>query len=303
MSAANPKVGFVSLGCPKALVDSERILTQLRVEGYDIVPSYDDADVVVVNTCGFIDSAVTESLDAIGEAIAENGKVIVTGCLGKREEVIREAHPGVLFATAGVHPHDASQWTGDSASQLRALLAEPEVRAVGECGLDFNRDFSPRPQQERALEEQLQLAVESAMPVFLHERDASERLVAILKPFRDRLSAAVVHCFTGDKRALYAYLDLDLHIGITGWICDERRGTHLHPLVRDIRADRLMLESDAPYLLPRSLRPKPKSGHNEPAYLPEVLREVARHRGESEAQLAAHTTLTARQFFGLPDID
>jgi len=96
MSFANPKVGFVSLGCPKALVDSERILTQLKVEGYDIVPSYDDADVVVVNTCGFIDSAVKESLDAIGEALAENGKVIVTGCLGKREEIIRAAHPGVL---------------------------------------------------------------------------------------------------------------------------------------------------------------------------------------------------------------
>ena len=96
MSLANPKVGFVSLGCPKALVDSERILTQLKVEGYDLVPTYDDADVVVVNTCGFIDSAVAESLDAIGEAMKENGKVIVTGCLGKREEVIREAHPGVL---------------------------------------------------------------------------------------------------------------------------------------------------------------------------------------------------------------
>ena len=96
MSLANPKVGFVSLGCPKALVDSERILTQLRVEGYDIVQSYDAADVVVVNTCGFIDSAVTESLDAIGEAIAENGKVIVTGCLGKRSELIRETHPDVL---------------------------------------------------------------------------------------------------------------------------------------------------------------------------------------------------------------
>ncbi len=96
MSAANPKVGFVSLGCPKALVDSERILTQLRVEGYDLVPSYDDADVVVVNTCGFIDSAVAESLDAIGEAMAENGKVIVTGCLGKRSEVIREQYPDVL---------------------------------------------------------------------------------------------------------------------------------------------------------------------------------------------------------------
>ena len=96
MSLANPKVGFVSLGCPKALVDSERILTQLRVEGYDLVQSYDDADVVVVNTCGFIDSAVTESLDAIGEAMAENGRVIVTGCLGKRSEVIREAYPDVL---------------------------------------------------------------------------------------------------------------------------------------------------------------------------------------------------------------
>lgn len=96
MSHASPKVGFVSLGCPKALVDSERILTQLKVEGYAIVPSYDDADVVVVNTCGFIDSAVAESLDAIGEAMAENGKVIVTGCLGKRSEVIREAYPDVL---------------------------------------------------------------------------------------------------------------------------------------------------------------------------------------------------------------
>ncbi|HRF84506.1 MAG: 30S ribosomal protein S12 methylthiotransferase RimO [Xanthomonadales bacterium] len=96
MSVHNPKVGFVSLGCPKALVDSERILTQLRVEGYAIVPSYDAADVVVVNTCGFIDSAVAESLDAIGEAMNENGKVIVTGCLGKRSELIREQYPDVL---------------------------------------------------------------------------------------------------------------------------------------------------------------------------------------------------------------
>ena len=99
ISSPGRKVGFVSLGCPKALVDSERILTQLKVEGYDIVQTYNDADVVVVNTCGFIDSAVTESLDAIGEAMAENGKVIVTGCLGKRPERILEAHPGVLAIT------------------------------------------------------------------------------------------------------------------------------------------------------------------------------------------------------------
>ena len=109
MSLPNPKVGFVSLGCPKALVDSERILTQLRVEGYDIVQTYDDADVVVVNTCGFIDSAVAESLDAIGEAMSENGKVIVTGCLGKRADVIREAHPDVLSISG---PQDYSTVMG-----------------------------------------------------------------------------------------------------------------------------------------------------------------------------------------------
>jgi TatD DNase family protein len=207
-----------------------------------------------------------------------------------------------LFSTAGVHPHDASSWNSGSHSQLKALLSEERVRAVGECGLDFNRDFSPRPQQEKALEQQLALAVELQLPVFLHERDADERLLAILRDFRDHLPAAVVHCFTGEKRALFNYLDLDLHIGITGWICDERRGTHLHPLVKEIPAGRLMLESDSPFLLPRSLRPKPKSGRNEPAYLPEVLREVALHRGESPEQLAQHSSACARAFFNLPEI-
>lgn len=205
-----------------------------------------------------------------------------------------------LFATAGVHPHEASHWSAETARRLEALLAEPEVRAVGECGLDFNRDFSPRPQQERALEEQLALAARLGKPVFLHERDADERLLAILRTYRDHLSAAVVHCFTGEKRALYRYLDLDLHVGITGWICDERRGTHLHLLVSEIPKGRLMLESDAPYLLPRTLQPRPRDGRNEPAYLPEVLREVARHRGESEVELALHTHDCARRFFDLP---
>jgi TatD DNase family protein len=207
-----------------------------------------------------------------------------------------------LFSTAGIHPHDASSWSADSARQLKALLAEPEVRAIGECGLDFNRDFSPRPQQEKVLEEQLALAVELQLPVFLHERDADQRLLAILRDYRDRLPAAVLHCFTGEKRALFNYLDLDLHIGITGWVCDERRGTHLHPLLREIPLGRLMLESDSPFLLPRSLRPKPKSGRNEPAFLREVLREVALHRGESPEALARHSSACARRFFGLPSI-
>lgn len=207
-----------------------------------------------------------------------------------------------LFCTAGVHPHDASSWQHDTAKQLAALLKQPQVRAVGECGLDFNRDFSPRPAQEQALEAQLQLAVEHQMPVFLHEREANSRLLAILKEYRDQLPAAVVHCFTGEKTALYHYLDLDLHIGITGWICDERRGLHLQPLVCEIPEGRLMLETDAPYLLPRTLKPKPKSGRNEPAYLPEVVRVVAQCREETIEHLAAHSTACARNFFGLPDV-
>ena len=146
------------------------------------------------------------------------------------------------------------------------------------------------------------LAVEHQLPDFLHEREAGERLLAIVREFRDKLPAAVVHCFTGEKDTLYRYLDLDLHIGITGWICDERRGSHLHPLVREIPKGRLMLESDAPYLLPRSLRPKPKSNRNEPAFLGEVLREVALHRGETEQHLAAHTTACARAFFQIPEL-
>ena len=208
-----------------------------------------------------------------------------------------------LFSTAGIHPHSASDWNSDSAQRLRALFTESRVRAVGECGLDFNRDFSPRPQQEKVLEQHLALAVELKLPVFLHERDANQRLLDILKDYRDHLTAAVVHCFTGEQAELFSYLDLDLHIGITGWICDERRGTHLHPLVREIPRGRLMLESDAPYLLPRTLRPKPKNGRNEPAYLPEVLREVALHRNESLEDLARHSTACARRFFGLPDVE
>ena len=207
--------------------------------------------------------------------------------------------PRRLFCTAGVHPHEARHWTATQAADLRVLAAADSVRAIGECGLNFNHDFSPRPQQIKALEEQLELAVELGYPVFLHEREASDTLVGILRDFRDRLPAAVVHCFTADKSSLYGYLDLDLHIGITGWICDERRGTHLQSLVGDIPTGRLMLETDAPWLLPRTLSPKPKNRRNEPCWLPEVANMVAQCRGETLAQLAEHTTATARAFFRL----
>ena len=227
--------------------------------------------------------------------------VLTATSLEQTPDVLQLCHsdPQRLLATAGVHPHSARDWGADSAQQLRALLNDPAVRAVGECGLDFNRDFSPRPMQIKALEEQLELAVELQLPVFLHEREADATLVSLLRDYRDRLPAAVVHCFTAGRDALYAYLDLDLHIGITGWICDERRGQHLHDLVADIPRGRLMLETDAPWLLPRSLTPRPKNRRNEPAYLLEVAHTVAACRGETLADLAAHTSATATRFFRL----
>jgi TatD DNase family protein len=166
--------------------------------------------------------------------------------------------------------------------------------------LDFFRDFSPRSEQERVFEWHLEQAVHAGLPVFLHERDAHARFLPMIRACRDLLSDAVVHCFTGDRAALYAYLDLNLYIGITGWICDERRGAHLLDLVRDIPADRLLIETDCPYLLPRDLRPRPRDGRNEPAFLPHVLTAVARARGDDPALLAQQTTANARRFFRWP---
>lgn len=208
--------------------------------------------------------------------------------------------PHRLFATAGVHPHHAAEYDAATGEALRELVRQPGIVAVGECGLDYFRDFSPRPAQREAFAAQLEIAVETGLPVFLHQRDAHEDFMAVLKDYLPRLKAAVAHCFTGQAHELEDCLAAGLHVGITGWICDERRGRHLLPLVAGIPADRLMIETDAPYLLPRSLKPAPSTRRNEPAFLPEVARVVAAARGEPVEVLAACSTATAVSFFGLP---
>jgi TatD DNase family protein len=224
--------------------------------------------------------------------------IVVTGTSAGSSEAAAAmtSHPG-LYSTAGIHPHLAEQATDADYDVLRQLLRRPEVVAVGECGLDYNRNFSPRPNQVACFEAQLALAAEVGKPVFLHERDASDELLSILRKHRPRIPRAVVHCFTGDRAALEAYLALDLHIGITGWICDERRGTHLRELIATIPPDRLMIETDAPYLLPRTLPTPPPDRRNEPAFLPLVLAAVAAALHRPPDQVAQQTTTTARQFF------
>ena len=201
-------------------------------------------------------------------------------------------------ATAGVHPHHAREFHAQDLPELRRLMQAPEVAAAGECGLDHFRNFSPHADQERVFRAQLELAAELGKPVFLHQRDAHDAFVAMLRDYRPRLPAGVAHCFTGDERELRDYLDMGLSIGITGWICDERRGQHLRNLVRLIPLDRLMLETDAPYLLPRDLQPKPRSRRNEPRYLPHILATVAACRGEDPVLIADATTRNALAFFG-----
>jgi TatD DNase family protein len=243
--------------------------------------------------------------DAVIERALSAGvrRMVVTGTSEKASReaaALAASQPGVLYATAGVHPHDAKSCTDTTIPALRELLARDEVVAVGECGLDFDRDYSPRPVQERWFEAQLGLAIETGLPLFLHERGAHERFVEIVSRHRDRLGAVCVHCFTGTADELDAYLALDLHIGITGWICDERRGTHLRAIVDRIPADRLMIETDAPWLLPRDLRPKPKHRRNEPAFLPHIAAAVATATTTPLDQLAAQTSATAMAFFALP---
>lgn len=230
-------------------------------------------------------------------------RIVVTGTSRPDSEAaanLARRRPGRLRATAGVHPHEAATFDGAAAAAIEALACREEVVAIGETGLDFYRDLSPRPDQERAFEAHLEIAVRLGLPVFMHERDAHRRFVEVLRPFRDRLGPAVVHCFTGDRAALHAYLDLDLHVGITGWICDERRGRHLRDLAGRVPADRLMLETDSPYLLPRDLRPRPRSRRNEPARLSHIAAAVASATGETVEALAARTTATACAFFALP---
>jgi TatD DNase family protein len=199
--------------------------------------------------------------------------------------------------TAGVHPHHASDFDEQQLSELARLAVLPEVVAVGECGLDYFRSLSPRSAQLQAFRRQLELAVEVRKPVFLHQRDAHEDFVAIVREYRPKLRGAVAHCFTAGMDEARAYLDLDLHIGITGWICDERRGLHLREVVGIVPEDRLLIETDAPYLLPRDLDPKPHGRRNEPMYLPHVLQAIASARGQSAAALARITTRNALEFF------
>ena len=230
-------------------------------------------------------------------ARAAGVSMIVTGT---SVEESRRALALGLPCTAGVHPHHARDCGPETIPALREIAKDPLVVAIGECGMDFNRNYSPHPDQEKWFVAQVELALSLSKPLFLHSRDAHPRFSQIISSYKPE--KAVAHCFTGEREELLAYLDLGLYVGITGWICDERRGKHLVELVREIPRDRLLLETDAPYLTPRDMHPQPKARRNEPAFLPHIARAAARALGRPVEEIAAETARNARALFGLPGL-
>ena len=268
-----------------------------------------------------MNSSFDKDRDEVVQAAAAAGvsPLIITGCNEKsslsaalyansyNESQSRRysgPQPGALYTTAGIHPHEVKNCVNDTIDFLRDLVLEKGAKAIGECGLDYNRDFSPRDVQRRWFVKQAELAAELSLPLFLHVRDAFADFSIILNEFHASVPAVVVHCFTGTRDELEYYLSLGCYIGITGWICDERRGKHLVESVKLIPKDRLLLETDGPYLLPRDIPLKKskievKNKRNEPKFLPHIAETVARHLGKESEKLAKETYANAKRFFKL----
>lgn len=237
-------------------------------------------------------------LDAANERGVERFVLIASNVAEARRAIAFAEQDSRCVVTAGVHPHQAAAADDDFILELRDLVQHPCVRAVGECGLDYNRNYSPPDIQRRVFSAQVELAIECELPLYLHERDALPDQLAILQPAMADLTAAFTHCFTADVITLQRYQELGCYIGVTGWVCDERRGQALALAVPQIDSSRLLLETDSPYLLPRNMRPKPKSRSNKPAYLAHIGEFVAGLRGESALALAQQSSANAERLFG-----
>lgn len=248
-----------------------------------------------------------ETDSIIKNAIAENvSQIILTGTSIKVSELsakIAQQHPNVLYSTAGIHPHDAKNFDNQSISKLKTLLQKKHVVSVGECGLDFDRDFSPRPIQEECYRAQLELATEVQKPLFLHERAAFARFMAVTTDYLPRLPKAVVHCFTGSLSEAKSYLEKGFYLGFTGAISDSKRFSQLKDVIRFVPLDRMMIETDAPFMLPKNVPRDALTQHherrNEPAFLPYVAKTIAEFKGLSLDVVAEHSTKTAKEFFGI----
>lgn len=269
----------------------------------------DKSDNNNINKYDLIDIGVNlmhRSFNKDREEIIQNAKKVGVSPLiltGTTEKSSLEAKKyvsrfnGDLYSTAGVHPHNAKDCNENTIDNLRKIAKSPCVVAIGECGLDYNRDFSPRNKQKKWFERQIELANELGMPLFLHDREAYDDFRAILEKYEGRVKNAVVHCFTGNKKELKAYLDLGCYIGITGWVCDERRGKTLANIINIIPEDKLMVETDTPFLTPRDMKNKPRNNRNESKYLPHIFEAISLNMGKDPKELSEIVYQNTLNFF------
>ena len=188
---------------------------------------------------------------------------------------IYEQYSKNMFYTIGVHPHHANEINDDYLKKLKDEITTNNPHAIGETGLDFFRNLSTYEEQIYAFEEQIKIAIDTNKPLFLHQRDSHDDFIKILRKYSSDISKAVVHCFTGTQEQLDDYLELDFYIGVTGWICDEKRNVELRKTIKNIPLEKLMIETDCPYLIPKNLVEKPKNNRNEPSNLNHIINEIA----------------------------
>jgi TatD DNase family protein len=238
--------------------------------------------------CHLDDSSYQDDLDEVlirarAAGVAHMMTIGVTLRTSRLAVELAEKQPGV-YASVGVHPHDAHECSDEILNQLIALTRHPEVRAWGETGLDFNRMHSPREEQEKWFVHQLETAVDLGLPMIFHERDSQGRFLELLQSCPPPAGAAVIHCFSGTRAELTRYLDMGYYIGITGIVTLKERGGFLRRLVPLIPSDRLLVETDAPYLTPQPQRRRLR--RNEPAFVRSVLLKLAEVRRADSAELA-----------------
>jgi len=251
--------------------------------------------------CHLDDKSYNRDLDEVIERARHAGvmQMMTIGVNKKtsaRAVKLAESHPGV-YASVGVHPHDVKNCRESVIEDLKRLADNPKVRAWGEIGLDFNRMYSPREDQEKWFRKQLEVAGELKLPMIFHERDSEGRFLETLKSHAANALEGVVHCFSGDQNELEHYLNLGLYIGITGILTIKGRGTRLRKLVPIIPADRLVVETDAPYLVPAP--EKNQCRRNEPAFVKSVMLKLAEARKEDPDQLAGTILHNTCRLYGL----
>tara|TARA_Y100000816_G_scaffold17232_1_gene11295 strand:+ start:1320 stop:2117 length:798 start_codon:yes stop_codon:yes gene_type:complete len=242
-----------------------------------------------------IDKVINDMIDA-----NVNNAIITSSCIDETYKALEiiDKYPSIFYTTVGFHPHNAKEFKESNISIIKKLLDNKDVVAIGECGLDFYREYSTKREQVNCFEHHLFLASETKKPLFLHERDAFNDFYDMLKNHCDNLQNFVVHCFTGNKSNLIKYLDLGAYIGLTGWLTDTNRGSHLKDIIKFIPHDRIMIETDAPYLIPHNMNFK-HDGMNKPAYLPYVAEAVALSMDLELNYLSTITIENTKKFFNL----